>query len=51
MVKMAEQTMDTNGVILNARIEEVRVYREMDDGDSNFTLILTQDGRQYTLPP
>lgn len=48
---MAEQTMDTNGVILNARIEEVRVYREMDDGDSNFTLILTQDGRQYTLPP
>ena len=26
MVKMAEQTMDTNGVILNARIEEVRVY-------------------------
>ena len=47
---MAEQTMDTNGVILNARIEEVRVYREMDDGDSNFTLILTQDGRQYTLP-
>lgn len=48
---MDEQTMDTNGVILNARIEEVRVYREMDDGDSNFTLILTQDGRQYTLPP
>lgn len=48
---MTKQTLDTNGVILNARIEEVRVYREMDDGDSNFTLILTQDGRQYTLPP
>lgn len=48
---MAEKTLDANGVILNARIEEVRVYREMDDGDSNFTLILTQDGRQYTLPP
>lgn len=48
---MTEQTLDTNGVILNARIEEMRVYREMDDGDSNFTLILTQDGRQYTLPP
>ena len=48
---MTEQTLDTNGVILNARIEEVRVYREMDGGDSNFTLTLTQDGRQHTLPP
>ncbi len=48
---MAEKTLDMNGVILNARIEEVRVYREMDGGDSNFELILTQDGRQYTLPP
>lgn len=48
---MTEQTLDTNGVILNAKIEEVRVYREMDGGDSNFTLTLTQDGRQYTLPP
>ena len=37
MVKMDEQTMDTNGVILNAKIEEVRVYREMDGGGSNFT--------------
>ena len=48
---MTEQTLDTNGVILNARIEEVRVYREMDGGGSNFTLTLTQDGQQYTLPP
>lgn len=48
---MDEQTMDTNGVILNAKIEEVRVYREMDGGDSCFVLTLTQDGRQYTLPP
>ena len=48
---MTEQTLDTNGVILNARIEEVRVYREMDGGGSNFTLTLTQDGHQYTLPP
>lgn len=38
---MTEQTLDTNGVILNARIEEVRVYREMDGGGSNFTLTLT----------
>ena len=48
---MAEKTSDANGVILNAKIEEVRVYREMDGGDSNFVLTLTQDGRQYTLPP
>lgn len=48
---MTEQTLDTNGVILNARIEDVRVYQELGDGDSNFTLTLTQDGRQYTLPP
>lgn len=48
---MDEQTMDTNGVILNAKIEEVRVYREMDGGDSCFVLTLTQDGRQHTLPP
>ena len=48
---MTEQTLDTNGVILNARIEEVRVYREMDGGGSNFTLTLTQDGQQHTLPP
>ena len=51
MERMTEQTLDTNGVILNARIEEVRVYREMDGGGSNFTLTLTQDGQQYTLPP
>ena len=31
---MVEQTTDANGVILNARIEEVHVYREMDGGDS-----------------
>ena len=48
---MTEQTLDANGVILNATIEAVRVYREMDGGGSNFTLTLTQDGRQYTLPP
>ena len=48
---MDEQTMDTNGVILNAKIEEVRVYREMDGGESCFVLTLTQDGRQHTLPP
>ena len=48
---MAEQTMDTNGMILNARVDGVRVYKELGDGDSNFTLTLTQDGRQYTLPP
>lgn len=48
---MAEKTLDANGVILNARIEDVRVYKELGDGDSNFTLTLTQDGRQYTLPP
>ena len=51
MVRMTEQTLDTNGVILNAKIEDVRVYKELGDGDSNFTLTLTQDGRQYTLPP
>lgn len=51
MVKMAEQTMDTNGMILNARVDGVRVYKELGDGDSNFALTLTQDGRQYTLPP
>ena len=51
MVKMDEQTMDTNGVILNAKIEEVRVYREMDGGDSCFVLTLPQAGRQPTLPP
>ena len=48
---MAEQTMDTNGMILNARVDGVRVYKELGDGDSNFALTLTQDGRQYTLPP
>ena len=48
---MTEQTMDTNGMILNARVDGVRVYKELGDGDSNFTLTLTQDGRQYTLPP
>ena len=48
---MTEQTLDANGVILNATIEAVRVYREMDGGGSNFTLTLTQDGRQHTLPP
>lgn len=48
---MAKKTLDANGVILNARIEAVRVYRELDGGGSNFTLTLTQDGRQYTLPP
>lgn len=48
---MTKQTLDTNGVILNAKIEEVRVYREMDGGDSCFVLTLTQDGRQHTLPP
>ena len=48
---MAEQTMDPNGMILNARVDGVRVYKELGDGDSNFTLTLTQDGRQYTLPP
>ena len=48
---MTEKTVDPNGAILNARIDAVRVYREMDGGDSNFTLTLTQDGRQYTLPP
>mgnify|MGYP001667710819 CR=1 FL=1 len=31
---MTKQTLDTNGVILNAKIEEVRVYREMDGGES-----------------
>ena len=48
---MTEQTLDANGVILNATIEAVRVYREMDGGGSNFTLTLTQDGWQHTLPP
>ena len=48
---MAEKTSDANGVILNAKIEEVRVYKELADGSSCFALILTQDGRQYTLPP
>ena len=45
---MTKQTLDTNGVILNAKIEEVRVYREMDGGDSCFVLTLTQDDRQHT---
>lgn len=48
---MAEKTSDANGVILNAKIEEVRVYKELADGNSCFVLTLTQDGRQYTLPP
>ena len=48
---MDEKTLDANGVILNARIEDVRVYKELGDGDSNFALTLIQDGRQYTLPP
>lgn len=48
---MAEQTMDTNGMILNARVDGVRVYKELADGNSCFVLTLTQDGRQYTLPP
>ena len=51
MVKMAEQTMDTNGMILNARVDRVHVYKELADGNSCFVLTLTQDGRQYTLPP
>lgn len=48
---MAEKTSDSNGVILNAKIEEVRVYQEMDGGDTNFALTLIQDGQQHTLPP
>ena len=48
---MAEKTSDANGVILNAKIEEERVYKELADGNSCFVLTLTQDGRQYTLPP
>lgn len=48
---MTEQTLDTNGMILNARVDRVRVYKELADGSSCFALILTQDGRQYTLPP
>lgn len=48
---MAEQTMDTNGMILNARVDRVHVYKELADGNSCFVLTLTQDGRQYTLPP
>lgn len=38
---MAEKTSDANGVILNAKIEEVRVYKELADGSSCFALILT----------
>lgn len=49
--EMDEKTLDANGVILNDRIEDVRVYKELGDGDSNFALTLIQDGRQYTLPP
>ena len=48
---MSEKTLDANGVILNAKIEGVRVYQDATDGDSHFTLTLTQDGRQHTLPP
>lgn len=48
---MTEQTLDTNGMILNARVDGVRVYKELADGNSCFVLTLTQDGRQYTLPP
>lgn len=48
---MTEKTVDPNGAILNARIDAVHVYQEMDGGDSNFALTLIQDGRQYTLPP
>lgn len=48
---MAEQTMDTNGMILNARVDGVRVYKELADGNSCFVLTLTQDGQQHTLPP
>lgn len=48
---MTEQTLDTNGMILNARVDRVRVYKELADGNSCFVLTLTQDGRQYTLPP
>ena len=51
MVKMTEKTVDPNGAILNARIDAVHVYQEMDGGDTNFALTLIQDGRQYTLPP
>ena len=51
MVRMTEQTLDTNGMILNARVDRVRVYKELADGNSCFVLTLTQDGRQYTLPP
>ena len=39
---MDEKTLDANGVILNARIEDVRVYKELGDGDSNFALTLIQ---------
>lgn len=48
---MTEQTLDTNGMILNARVDRVRVYKELADGNSCFVLTLTQDGQQYTLPP
>ena len=48
---MTEQTLDTNGMILNARVDRVRVYKELADGISCVVLTLTQDGRQYTLPP
>ena len=50
MVRMTKQTLDTNGVILNAKIEEVRVYREMDGGESCFVLTLTQDGQHRSVP-
>lgn len=46
MVRMTEQTLDTNGMILNARVDRVRVYKELADGNSCFVLTLTQDGRQ-----
>ena len=48
---MTEKTVDPNGAILNARIDAVHIYQEMDGGDSCFVLTLTQDGRQHTLPP
>ena len=42
MVKMTEKTVDPNGAILNARIDAVHVYQEMDGGDTNFALTLIQ---------
>ena len=48
---MTEKTVDPNGAILNARIDAVHVYQEMDGGDTNFALTLIQDGQQHTLPP